>query len=491
MFKILAFVLSAILSTVISFAAENSTPIDKLYDSYHWTSLFKASEVDLLNFSQELRTYAKDFHQDVIEDLDEEVPLFGRQLTNLHKLVSLYRDIQDDLLSQNKGDTSLEAYLNFKEIYFPIYHHHRLRRYLNDEDLSFGIERHELYNTIMSLLSWPTRERVKSQLSASLNSREKSHEAYDFFMADQSMTELSRLYEQYHRSDLVNDRVVDFTDDLSGWFGNFVGAIRWREGYLYHDDVLQTEIEELLEPLDIITEKTYFALTDKLIPGHFGHNALWLGTEAQLREIGMWNHPSLLPYQGEIQAGKSILEVDRSGTHLKSLEDFMNVDEFAIIRLKDREFIHKSKSLLTRDLEMVYEVALSQMGKVYDFNFDVETTDRLVCSELLYQSFGHIHWPTEDLLGRITISPDNVASLALYSDSPVELLYYVAEARRGEREYKSISDLGRDIGMIEREGSFYTQVSECRQTRRGRRCQQTLKELIYIEHDLPANLPFN
>lgn len=486
MIKIFAFI--CVLSTLtLSHATENMTKIDELYESYHKSSLNKSSETDLLLFSKELREYAEEFHQEIISDLDAETPLFGRQLTNLHKLVSLYGDIEDDLLAKNKGDTSLEAYLNFKEVYFPFYYHNRLRRYLNDEDLSFGVERHELYNKIMSLISWSTRERVKTQLSSNL----KSHQAYDFFMADQSMTELSRLYEQYHRSDLVNDGFVDLTDDLSGWFGNFVGAIRWREGYLHHDYALNAEIEGLLEPLDIITEKTYFALTDKLIPGHFGHNALWLGTEAQLRELGMWDHPSLSAYQTEIRAGKSILEVDRSGTHLKSLEDFMNVDEFAIIRLKDREFIHKSKSLLTRDLEMVYEVALSQMGKVYDFNFDVETTDRLVCSELLYQSFGHIHWPTEDLLGRITISPDNVASLALYTDSPVELLYYVAEAKQGRREYKNLSDLASDIEVMERDGVFYTNVSECSQTRRGRRCQQKLKELIYQAHDLPADLPSN
>ena len=85
--------------------------------------------------------------------------------------------------------------------------------------------------------------------------------------------------------------------------------------------------------------------------------------------------------------------------------------------------------------ENIYQVALSQLGKGYDFNFDVETTHKLVCSELLYQSFGDTVWPTEDYLGRTTISPDNVASLSLYGKSPLSLVYYI----KGNEEKKIIN----------------------------------------------------
>jgi uncharacterized protein YycO len=54
--------------------------------------------------------------------------------------------------------------------------------------------------------------------------------------------------------------------------------------------------------------------------------------------------------------------------------------------------------------------AFSQIGKDYDFNFDVETDKKIVCSEIVYVVFHNISWPTEKALGRYTISPDNVVA---------------------------------------------------------------------------------
>ncbi|WP_374758519.1 YiiX/YebB-like N1pC/P60 family cysteine hydrolase [uncultured Deefgea sp.] len=55
--------------------------------------------------------------------------------------------------------------------------------------------------------------------------------------------------------------------------------------------------------------------------------------------------------------------------------------------------------------------ALAQVGKEYDFNFDVVMRQRIVCSELVYVVFPELPWPISKALGRDTISPDNVAQL--------------------------------------------------------------------------------
>ncbi len=479
---------------LISFSTQLSAfselEISNVYKEYFSEKGKSKTLEDLNEFSKMIRAYAPDFHQSLVEDLDQELPLFGLQLTNLHKLLSLYLDIQKKLLEIIKWDTStirvraragLMAYYNFHDIYFPYYQHHRLRRYLNDEDSSYQIKRQGLYEALMQLMSWEQRELIKTGLK--YRDEFEDHPVYSFFIKEDLIEELSILYENFYRKDLRNDDMVDLTNDLSRWFGNTVGAVRWRKGHLFKDSHLNEEIASILKPLDIITEKTYFALTDKLIPGHFGHNAVWLGTKEELMNLGVWNDPALVAFQNEIEKGRNILEVDRTGTHLKSLSDFMNVDEFAIMRLNDSAF----NSI---DLNLVYRVALSQMGKVYDFNFDVETTDRLVCSELLYQTFGSFNWPTEKLLNRVTISPDNVASLSLYTDSPIDLVYYVAEKKSGNRTYKDKLDLAQDIGKHFQAGKFYDEVEECQQTRRGRRCQTLFKELIYEEHDLPDHFPF-
>ncbi len=49
----------------------------------------------------------------------------------------------------------------------------------------------------------------------------------------------------------------------------------------------------------------------------------------------------------------------------------------------------------------------------YDFNFDVKTADKIVCSELAYWVFPDINWRTEFMLGRDSISPDNIINTVL------------------------------------------------------------------------------
>ena len=77
--------------------------------------------------------------------------------------------------------------------------------------------------------------------------------------------------------------------------------------------------------------------------------------------------------------------------------------------------------------------AFSQIGKNYDFSFNVESTDELVCSELVYASFEDLVWDTKKQLGRYTISPDQVAR-KLITDKRFEpvLLYLNGNSVNGE-----------------------------------------------------------
>ena len=73
-------------------------------------------------------------------------------------------------------------------------------------------------------------------------------------------------------------------------------------------------------------------------------------------------------------------------------------------------------------------MAFRQLGKQYDFNFDVNTTDKIVCSELAYVSFPSVDWPTAKTLGRHSISPDNVAQLA-WNNVPLKLVMFYHDGR--------------------------------------------------------------
>ena len=174
-------------------------------------------------------------------------------------------------------------------------------------------------------------------------------------------------------------------------------------------------------------EKTPFRLTDKLIPGHFGHVAIWVGTERELKALDLWDHEWIKPHQEKIRRGASVLEALRDGVQLNTLEHFMDVDDVAVLRLTE---LKENKETMIR--------AFRQIGKSYDFNFDVETTDRIVCSELAYVVFTEVDWQTEKTLGRSTISPDHVAHKCLQKPEEMKLILF----------YHDGQDLGADAATL-------------------------------------------
>lgn len=192
---------------------------------------------------------------------------------------------------------------------------------------------------------------------------------------------------------------------LSLGFGNMVGLVETRRGKLHHlPDAEKQALAREFRPLDILLEKTPFRLTDKMIPGHYGHVAVWLGSEEELRALGAWER--IAPkYQAQIRAGGRIVEALRGGVTISTLDHFLNIDDLLVLR--------DTRALDDGYRRAAIHTALEQVGKEYDFNFDVMTHQRIVCSELAYVVFPDVQWPLQKTLGRYTLSPDNVAQLAV------------------------------------------------------------------------------
>lgn len=201
---------------------------------------------------------------------------------------------------------------------------------------------------------------------------------------------------------------------LSKAFGNSVGTIQHGHGKLYESAEVAAQIKAVLKPGDILLEKTPFRATDRFIPGFWGHNAIWLGTEEEVKKLGLWEHPAIKPLQEHIKAGKSILEALRPGVTIDPVEHFLDIDDMAIIRIKN---------ITEEELKGTLIRTASQYGKKYDFNFDVESQDKLVCSELIYMAYVDIPWRTEKTLGRFTINPDAVAEQSVKGPFEVIMLY--------------------------------------------------------------------
>ncbi len=202
--------------------------------------------------------------------------------------------------------------------------------------------------------------------------------------------------------------------------GNTMGLVRWRDGKLKHDEAMLKTLQAQLKPGDILLEKTPFTLTDKSIPGHFGHAAIYTGTAEQLRDLGAAVLPLVQKNIAKIEAGHVVVEALRNGVQLDTLQAFMNIDDVAILR-------PQYLSVEAR-LEAV-NLALGNLGKQYDFNFDVNTTETIVCSELVYIVYPQIDFVTKRVLGSFAITPDDVAMQAGDASSPLAVVLFAHDGK--------------------------------------------------------------
>lgn len=326
----------------------------------------------------------------------------------------------------------------------------RLRKVINDPDMGFGLVSNKLAEMTAAANSIENRHRIrraitfyeKEKLSIAdadedsdfsyLSLLIESSAAYNYVrkirvtaVASNKLGEFERITE-----DLVSETTANGLDVVSGLFGNTIGLYESRKGKLADNEDAKRKIQSVLQPLDILLEKTPFRLTDKLIPGHFGHVAIWTGTKAELIDMGVWDEQYVKQYAEQISTGNNadskdehqIIEALRNGVQLSTLDHFMNIDDFAILRPL---FTGGDKDKLRKEALIM---AFRQLGKKYDFNFDVNTTDKIVCSELAYVSFPSIDWPTAKTLGRYSISPDNVAQLA-WNNVPLQLVIFYHDGK--------------------------------------------------------------
>ena len=496
------------------FLDKKSIEIDKINTSYKSFFQTKKHKQFPVSNAQELLDSLKnsfqnftDFNSRRLVKIDKELagnkPVKGGNIAYLHhsfKVYKKYLDTYDAIYKKaysfHKKETDkevskimlrvqLEQMSFFYKNYYSVIKNTQIRRVLNASDAVYSLKDNDFRKIVRLALKRKNYKSIQKTIK-------KKHlkdfiDTPLFFEIKNTKYSKSRIKKDKHKTQKFfrkdNNYQIGkfFTHYISGAIGNAAGMVRIRKGYLYKNDAIQNLIKTKLKPMDILAEKTGFALTDKMIPGYFGHIALWLGTEEQLKNEGLWDSPTIKPFQNRIRNGYCVLESARNGTHLKTLEDFVNVDELAIARIIDY------KKLNTDDKIALYQNALAQLGKEYDFNFDVETSDKLVCSELLYQVFGSIYWPTDKFLKRATISPDNVLSLALYQNTPIELVYYIEAKNKKTFCTKTLDQLAKDLGYKKQNNKYVLPDKQCKKEnvsskkKQKKKCEKIYHELIYQE----------
>jgi len=327
-------------------------------------------------------------------------------------------------------DDYLISYKHYEE-------HDKLRTFLNTPDIGYNIPEDTLRNITDRYNSFDDRDDVQKMI--------EFYEDYkDLYSAqdDQVFAYLQELIENSPSyqlgfgtldaisnwlSNVWNDIVDGQSDILSALLngtskgiGNTAGLVETRKGKLYEDANVAANVRAHIQIGDILLEKTPFRLTDKLIPGHWGHIAVYIGTEDELRDLGIWDDPVVVKYHQQIQEGKVIDEALRDGVQLNTIEHFLNIDDLGIMHYEGETLEAKRDRII---------LTLRQIGKEYDFEYDVETSDKIVCSELVYVTFLDIDFETEKLVGIHTISPDNVARKSVEDNATfsIPILYHDGE----------------------------------------------------------------
>ncbi|CAG1010779.1 hypothetical protein RHIZO_03842 [Rhizobiaceae bacterium] len=189
--------------------------------------------------------------------------------------------------------------------------------------------------------------------------------------------------------------MIDVYEPVAPVLGDAFGRVVMRRGLLAERSDALHHITQRLRPLDILVVSSKGRLTGNLIPGLFSHTVVYVGSESQLRALGVWNDPAVRPHQEAIRAGKVMIEADHRGVHLTTAATALDTDRVAILRPR------------VGDRRRTAALLISHVGTPYDFVFDNNDTGELYCAELIDHAMPEIRLPSRELYGRRMFLPDD------------------------------------------------------------------------------------
>jgi hypothetical protein len=150
-------------------------------------------------------------------------------------------------------------------------------------------------------------------------------------------------------------------------------------------------------------ERRNWFLSNAFLPGYWPHSALYVGTAEDLRRLGLDQDPRVQKHwQAFVQRDEHgqervIIEAVSEGVVFTALEHSVGeADAAAFLR----------PNIPPERIREAIARAFNHVGKPYDFEFDFFSTDKLVCSELVFRAYdGDIRFPLVDVMGRKTLPP--------------------------------------------------------------------------------------
>jgi len=170
---------------------------------------------------------------------------------------------------------------------------------------------------------------------------------------------------------------------------------------------LREKMVSLLEPGDVLITRHDTAFTNLFLPGFWPHAALFIGTEQQRNE---WSISIDQDKASRWNGDNCVLEALKDGVRFRPLTETLAVDNFLVLR----------PNISAEDIRKGIERVVLHEGKLYNFDFDFFSSDRLVCSEVVYRAFdglGNLTFPLIERAGRHTLSPEDLVDFAIDTDA--------------------------------------------------------------------------
>jgi hypothetical protein len=216
-----------------------------------------------------------------------------------------------------------------------------------------------------------------------------------------------------HRFKILRDVLLRPMDDarygLQAFACNAVSSLRAPVAPPCVDDEILVQLRPRLRPGDLLLTRTERNLTSALCPGFWVHVALYLGHPEDLYQMGITDQPIVRRHWEEICSGArygSVVHAISPRVVICPLETVLDVDHVAVLRPRVEDAIR---------VHAILE-SLRHMGKPYDFEFDFDQSQRIVCTGLVYRSYhgrGPIAFSLVKHLGRFTLTPDELCEQAL------------------------------------------------------------------------------
>ena len=177
-------------------------------------------------------------------------------------------------------------------------------------------------------------------------------------------------------------------------------------------------LKSKLEPGDVFITRHDDAMSNLFLPGFWPHGALYIGSpEARAARCIADVSDG---YKHSTADDINILEAKKDGVLLRPIEETLQVDAFIVLRPK----------LNAADLNEAVSKGLSHAGKLYDFIFNFATSDRLVCTEVIYRSYhgvGSIDFTLSTKAGRKCLSAEDFLNQAIEHDWFEPVMLYGVE----------------------------------------------------------------